>query len=123
METAYRIKQIQIPLKSGELIVFYPQINGEEKEITGKLWWKKTIVKEVWRFFYEIGKQAYVDYENLQDDFSKRDRLLYFNTLFDAENFVKHYKIKLEEDSKKLWKQNSANWDDERLVKYYKLNN
>jgi len=120
METKYRIKEIKIPLKIGELFIYYPQINGEEKETTGILWWKKNTTKEVWRFFYKIGNVPYVDYENRQDSYSERDKLLYFNTIEEAEKFIKDYKITAQESVKKFWSSNSSNWDDERLVKYHK---
>lgn len=120
METQYRIKEIKLPLKIGEVAVYYPQINGEEKEVTGILWWKKNTIKEVWRFFYKIGTVPYVDYENRQDIYSEREKLLYFNTIEEAKSFIHDYKTLSEEKTKDFWIKYSCNWVDERLVKYHK---
>lgn len=120
MEIEYRIKEIKVPLKTGELPVYYPQIKVEEKETTGKLWWKKVTIKEVWRFFYKIGNEPYIDYENKQYVYYGNDKLLYFNTIEEVEIFIMNYKNISDKRTKDFWSKEASNWDDERLVKYHK---
>jgi hypothetical protein len=120
MDVEYRIKEIKVPLKIGEIAVYYPQIKGEEEVKTGMLWWKKVTIKEVWRFFYKIGNEPYIDYDNSQEHYSERDKLLCFNTIKEAESFIEEYKSISEKRTKKFWSKQASNWDDERLVKYYK---
>lgn len=43
-----RIKEVKIPLKTGEYNIFYPQVEEICVEIVGYLWWKKSIEKLKW---------------------------------------------------------------------------
>ena len=53
MAFEYRVKEVKVPLQSGEIkSVFYPQWKETTYNMTGWLWWKKIEVDFCWSGFY-----------------------------------------------------------------------
>ncbi len=112
----YRIKEVTIPLKSGVLKCFYPQVNfGETKKTTGYLWWKKSIMQEgQWCNFYRDESDNYL-YVN-KNHFST---LLYFSTIEEAQKIIEEHKSVILEQTREIYSKAGIEWTDDRYVKIH----
>jgi hypothetical protein len=114
MEENYRIKEVKIPLKSGVVTVYYPQVKSYREETTGKLWWKKKVKKEDWFFLYNSSVGTLIDLDNVEEK-------IYYHELEDAVRFIKQFKQNLIERAKDSWSKLAYRWNDDDLVKYHKV--
>ncbi|MBK7362774.1 MAG: hypothetical protein IPJ01_10800 [Micavibrio sp.] len=113
MEKEYRIKEVKVPLKIGEITVYYPQVKGDKIETKGHLWWKKVTTKEFWYLFTKIGEEIYVEYDESKDG-------IYSDTKENAILLIEEFKKQSTKRTKSYWSKQASNWEDEKYVKYHK---
>lgn len=119
MALEYRIKEVKVPLNSGEFIIFYPQFGYETKTTIGHLWWKKDIIEKQWDSFYRTTEgRTKGEIHSVQFD---GDKIIGCTSKEEAQEVIDNYKKQCIASVKESYSKSAVNWNDDRYVKIHEV--
>ncbi len=114
MSNEYRIKEIRVPLKSGEIFIFYPQVKITSEYIAGYWWWKKLIKEESWSNLYLYDGDNIISSRQILSD---KKTIISCMSKEEAERIISKYETQEKERTLEYYKKNAIDrFTDDRFV-------